>query len=258
MVDERLRVPMSRRRLLDRAVQMSTLTVASALGVPRPSTAAPARPPFSRVTPSSFVTPGPGVPAYMVHDLVPGAPADAVALTIDDGPDPLWTPAMLALLARYRVRATFSLIGASARARPDLVRRIVGAGHGVCNHSMTHPQSFAALPVAAGRSQILDAQEVITDAAGVAPRLFRAPGGSWSPAVLSTLASLQMRPLAWNIDPRDWSRPGTAAVTSRLSAAKPGDILLCHDGGGDRAETLAALGTVLPRLTDRGLRFVTL
>jgi peptidoglycan/xylan/chitin deacetylase (PgdA/CDA1 family) len=123
---------------------------------------------------------------------------------------------------------------------------------------MNHPQPFAALPPAAGRSQILDAQEVITDAAGVAPRLFRAPGGNWSPAVLSILASLQMRPLAWNIDPRDLARPGTAAVTSSLSAAKPGDILLCHDGGGNRAETLAALGTVLPRLIDRGLRFVTL
>jgi peptidoglycan/xylan/chitin deacetylase (PgdA/CDA1 family) len=69
---------------------------------------------------------------------------------------------------------------------------------------------------------------------------------------------LQLRPLGWDVDPRDWSRPGTALITHRLLAAQPGDILLCHDGGGDRTQTLESLRTVLPALKARGLRFVRL
>jgi peptidoglycan/xylan/chitin deacetylase (PgdA/CDA1 family) len=76
--------------------------------------------------------------------------------------------------------------------------------------------------------------------------------------VLSAVADLQMVPLRWDIDPRDWARPGTGLVTARLLAAQPDDILLCHDGGGNRAETLESLRTVLPALKDRGLQFVTL
>jgi peptidoglycan/xylan/chitin deacetylase (PgdA/CDA1 family) len=76
--------------------------------------------------------------------------------------------------------------------------------------------------------------------------------------VLSTVQALQLVPLGWDIDPRDWSRPGTGLVTSRLLAARPGDILLCHDGGGNRAQTIESLRTVLPTLKGRGLQFVTL
>ncbi|MGB8996388.1 MAG: polysaccharide deacetylase family protein, partial [Pseudonocardiaceae bacterium] len=108
------------------------------------------------------------------------------------------------------------------------------------------------------RKQITDAQSAITDAGGVAPTLFRAPGGDWSAAVLSAVQDLQLVPVGWDIDPRDWSRPGTALVTSRLLAAREGDILLCHDGGGNRAQTLESLHTVLPVLKGHGLQFVTL
>ena len=108
------------------------------------------------------------------------ARTNTVALTIDDGPDPTWTPKVLDLLAANGVHATFSLIGRQAQAYPTLVRRIVSAGHGVCNHSMTHPQPFGARPTAAIRQQIVGAQAVISDAAGAQPRLFRAPGGDWT------------------------------------------------------------------------------
>ncbi|MGH3549382.1 MAG: polysaccharide deacetylase family protein [Pseudonocardiaceae bacterium] len=197
-------------------------------------------------------------PASRVRDVLPAAARNAVALTIDDGPDPVWTPQVLDLLHRNGIRATFSLIGVQAHAYPALVKRIVVEGHGVTNHSMTHPQPFSRQGVAAIRQQITDAQSVIAGASGVAPSLFRAPGGDWSAAVLSAVADLQMVPLGWDIDPRDWARPGIALVTARLLAARPGDILLCHDGGGDRAETLESLRTALPALTDRGLQFVTL
>lgn len=138
------------------------------------------------------------------------------------------------------------------------MKRIVAQGHGVTNHSMTHPQPFSRSGSGAIRQQIADAQSAIVDAGGVAPALFRSPGGDWSATVLSTVQDLQMVPLGWDIDPRDWSRPGTGLLTSRLLAARPGDILLCHDGGGNRAETIESLRTVLPALKGRGLQFVAL
>ncbi|WP_232425269.1 polysaccharide deacetylase family protein [Pseudofrankia inefficax] len=203
-------------------------------------------------------------PAYTVHRVLPNAPANAIALTFDDGPDPTWTPQVLALLRQYDVRATFCIVGRQARAYPDLVRRIVAEGHAICNHSMTHPLPFSHRSAAAIDAEIGGAQSAITAAAGTAPRLFRAPGGDWSPPVFSAEASRGLTPVAWNVDPRDWSRPGTQKIVTSLLAAKPGDILLCHDGDGehpagvDRSETVQALRTVLPQLKSRGLTFVTL
>ena len=183
------------------------------------------------------------------------APRNTVALTIDDGPHPPWTPKVLDLLAANGVHATFSLIGRQARAYPGLVRRIVGAGHGLCNHSMTHPQPFAARSTAAIRQQIVDAQSAISDAAGQAPRLFRAPGGDWTAAVLDLTAELGLTPVGWSVDPRDWTQPGIGTIESSLLRARAGDILLTHDGGGNRAQTVAALKAVLPQLRAEGLRF---
>jgi peptidoglycan/xylan/chitin deacetylase (PgdA/CDA1 family) len=183
---------------------------------------------------------------------------DAIALTLDDGPHPLWTPSTLDLLRDNGVQATFSLIGVHARAYPALVKRILAEGHSVCNHSMTHPQPFSRRSPAAIRQQITEAQSAIVEAGGVAPQLFRAPGGDWSTVVLSTVADLGMVPLGWDIDPRDWARPGTALIIRRLLAARPGDILLCHDGGGNRSQTIASLRLVLPVLKSRGLEFVSL
>lgn len=183
---------------------------------------------------------------------------DAVALTIDDGPDPTWTPQVLELLAANRVRATFSLVGEQAQAYPKLVRRIAAAGHGLCNHSMTHPQPFGAQSTAAIRRQVVDAQAAISDAAGEEPELFRSPGGNWTSAVLDVTEELGLTPIGWSVDPRDWALPGAAAIQTSLRGAVPGDILLCHDGGGNRAQTVAALEAVLPQLRAEGLRFVVL
>jgi peptidoglycan-N-acetylglucosamine deacetylase len=90
----------------------------------------------------------------------------AAALTIDDGPHPAWTPKVLDLLAENEVRATFSLVGERAQGYPKLVRRIARAGHGLGNHTMTHPQPFGARSTAAIRRQVVDAQSAISDAAG--------------------------------------------------------------------------------------------
>jgi peptidoglycan/xylan/chitin deacetylase (PgdA/CDA1 family) len=205
-------------------------------------------------------------PVYTVHQILPQAPANAIALTIDDGPDPTWTPRVLAVLRQYDVKATFCLIGRQAQAHPDLVRQIVAAGHTICNHSMTHPLPFSHRSAAAIGQEIDQAQSVITKAAGTAPRLFRAPGGDFSAPVFAAAARDGLTPIAWDVDPADWSRPGTQKIVRSLLAARPGDILLCHDGDGnrigdagtDRSETVQALQQVLPQLKNKGYVFVTL
>ncbi len=185
-------------------------------------------------------------PVHSLYDLTPAAPGNAIALTIDDGPHPEWTPKMLDLLAEHDVRATFSLIGMQVQRFPRLAERIVQAGHQLCNHTMHHPIPFNRLPPKRITAEIVEAQGRISDATGVAARFFRAPGGSWSSRVVHTADDHGMIPIDWDIDPRDWSRPGTRRIAQSMLACRPGAILLCHDGGGDRSETLRALRTVIP------------
>jgi peptidoglycan-N-acetylglucosamine deacetylase len=193
-----------------------------------------------------------------VHDILPDAPPHAIALTIDDGPSREWTPKVLDLLARYGVLATFCLIGEEVRAHPAMVREIVAAGHQVANHTMHHPLNLARMRARGIEAEIGEAHRRIQDVSGSSPRLFRSPGGSWSKALLSAVARHGMLPIDWDIDPRDWSCPGTDHITRSLLRGRAGDILLCHDGGGDRSQTIRSLRTVIPRLRDRGLEFVTL
>lgn len=197
-------------------------------------------------------------PVYHLRDLSPGAAPTAVALTIDDGPDPRYTPEVLAVLAQYQVPATFSVIGRQAVRYPALLQAILAQGHSLTNHSMNHPEPFATLPAARIQSEIVGGLEAIYDATGFATSTFRSPGGDWSPPVYSLVAELGMLPIDWDVDPRDWARPGVAAITAKLLRASPGQILLCHDGGGNRSETVTALRTVLPALKAKGMTFVTI
>jgi peptidoglycan/xylan/chitin deacetylase (PgdA/CDA1 family) len=197
-------------------------------------------------------------PAHGLKDMSPPAPATAVALTIDDGPHPTWTPKMLDLLAEFHVRATFSLIGEQVIEFPHLVKRIVAEGHQVSDHTMTHPLDLPSLSTSKMKVEIGDAHDRIAQLTSVAPKFFRAPGGNWSNQVLDTATERGMICIDWAVDPRDWARPGTGRITSSLLGAKAGDILLCHDGGGDRSETIDALRKVIPTLQQRGLTFVAL
>jgi peptidoglycan/xylan/chitin deacetylase (PgdA/CDA1 family) len=197
-------------------------------------------------------------PVHTLSDYMAKPPAHAVVLTIDDGPSPTWTPKVLELLRLRQVTATFCLIGEQVRKRPDLARRIVDDGHTVCNHTMSHPMGMGKLSAARVEHEIGEANEIIAEATGTVPRVFRSPGGSWGPAVLAAAAKHGLVPIDWAIDPRDWALPGKATIVRRMLAAQPGQIMLCHDGGGNRAETVAALRTVIPALQHRGLRFVAL
>jgi len=181
----------------------------------------------------------------------------AIALTIDDGPDPVYTPQVLALLARYRVTATFSMIGESVADDPALAREVASAGHQIVNHTWTHADLTRLTPGAVS-TQITRANDMIASATGRRPALFRAPYGAWSPAVLERCQQLKLAPLDWSVDPRDWARPGVRSIVSTIMrTTRSGSIILEHDGGGDRSQTVAALTIALPRLLDAGYRFRT-
>jgi peptidoglycan/xylan/chitin deacetylase (PgdA/CDA1 family) len=202
-------------------------------------------------------------PVYTLQEyrrLVPGPPFpdNAVALTIDDGPHGQWTPQVLRVLERYHVPALFCVIGNQILGQEGVARSIVTAGHHVANHTWSHPATIAGMPQDRVQQEIDRAQEKIYDTTGQAPAVFRSPGGAGSPAVFAAAAQARMVAVNWTNDPRDWTRPGVGPIVERMLAARPGQILLCHDGGGDRAQTCAALRTVLPALQSRGYQFVAL
>ena len=181
-----------------------------------------------------------------------------VALTFDDGPDPEQTPQVLDLLAEHGAVATFCMVGAQARRHPDLVREVVDAGMRLCNHTVHHDERLATRPAAAIEKELLDAGAALRDAAGadVPIGYFRAPGGNWTEPLAKTAAQHGMRPLGWSVDPRDWSRPGVKKIVAAVEKnVRPGSVVLLHDGGGKRDQTVAALRTLLPWLTDQGYRF---
>jgi peptidoglycan/xylan/chitin deacetylase (PgdA/CDA1 family) len=184
-------------------------------------------------------------------------PGRAIAITVDDGPDPRWTPQVLDVLRANHVKATFCLIGTKVQAHPDLVRRIAADGHRLCDHSVDHDVTMDHKPVDYQRQQILAAKEMIEKAVpGVAVGYYRAPGGAFTPESRAIAAANGMRPLGWSVDPKDWSRPGLPAIVSAVENELPAQpTVLFHDGGGDRSQTVTALRTYLPWLRAQGYRF---
>ena len=192
-----------------------------------------------------------GHPQFYVHE-----GDKAIALTIDDGPSSKYTPQVLALLAQYKIAATFCMIGQSADKHASLVAEVSAAGHLVANHTWTHP-NLSKMTEAQVTAEIERTNDAITRGGAKQPAFFRAPGGNWSPTVFSVCAKLGLRPLDWSVDPRDWSRPGTEHIVQTVMGhTHTGSIILEHDGGGDRSQTVAALQTFIPQLLQAGYHFV--
>ncbi|MFE2219547.1 polysaccharide deacetylase family protein [Streptomyces canus] len=183
--------------------------------------------------------------------------ARGVNITIDDGPDPVWTPQVLDVLRQYGVKATFCMVGTQAQAHPDLVKQVVAAGHRLCDHSVSHDTTMDKKSQAYQSQQILDAERMITQASGgVRPMYYRAPGGAFTPYSRHLAASRGMRPLGWNVDSKDFERPGTAAIVDTVERELPGGpTILFHDAGGDRSQTVEALRQILPRLKEQGYSY---
>ncbi|MFE6834724.1 polysaccharide deacetylase family protein [Streptomyces sp. NPDC057705] len=193
------------------------------------------------------------IPEDIAHASEAGG--NAVNITIDDGPDPRWTPKVLEVLQRHGVKATFCMVGPQAKAHPDLVKKVVAAGHRLCDHTMDHDTAMDKKPVAYQEHQILDAKKLIEEAAGSGAKVeyYRAPGGAFTPDSRRIAALHGMRPLGWNVDTKDFGKPGTAAIVDAVKREiGNGPTVLFHDGGGNRAQTVDALDQVLDWLEEQG------
>jgi len=184
----------------------------------------------------------------------------SVALTFDDGPNPEATPLILDALEARGVRATFFILGRHAEQWPDLVKRVVDAGHAIGNHGYFHRKLHFKSPSYV-RTDLTLGTQAIERASGYHPRFFRAPHGFRSPWVTSIARSLGQRTVGWSFGVWDSDRPGADVIVDRiLSKTEPGSILLLHDGDGydphgDRAQTAQAVPVIVDRLLGEGYRF---
>jgi cellulose synthase/poly-beta-1,6-N-acetylglucosamine synthase-like glycosyltransferase/peptidoglycan/xylan/chitin deacetylase (PgdA/CDA1 family) len=187
-----------------------------------------------------------------------------IALSFDDGPDPHWTPLIASTLKRLHVPATFFVIGSEVVRHPEIVRRLQHDGFELGNHTFTHAY-LEALPGWERSLQIGLTESAVADATGFRPRLLRPPYSSVRSAVTpgqsKTLIALARQGyviVLSDFDSNDWRRPGVDAIVRSITPrTRSGGIVLMHDGGGNRAQTLAAVERVIPRLKRRGFRFVS-
>lgn len=204
-----------------------------------------------------------GVPAVSPSATPPATPddhprhADAASrrpvtgrvlyLTFDDGPDPRWTPQVLALLARYHARATFFEVGSQVAEHPEAAAAVRAAGQAVGNHT-GHHQRLTDLDPAAIRAAVLAGPRDAT--------CLRPPFGSVDARVRAVATSLGLSVVLWDVETDDWAKPGVASIEAHLlHDVRPGRTVIMHDGGGDRSQTVAALSRALPVLAARGYRF---
>ncbi|WP_344126192.1 polysaccharide deacetylase family protein [Luedemannella flava] len=235
------------------AVPLAPRTTPAPTPAPEPSTAPPVKP----VPPPKGPGPGGSLERTGSKD---------VALTFDDGPDVKYTPALLALLKKEHVKATFCLLGYRAKKHPDLVRRIVADGHALCNHTWDHALDLAAKKPGGGyrhsdaaiRADLKKTNDAILAAVpGARIGYFRAPGGNFTKRLVNIAASLGMKSIYWSVDPSDWDNVryghGTAMTRHIIAAVKrqihPGAIVLSHDLSSP--ETISAYRTLLPWLKAR-------
>lgn len=178
-----------------------------------------------------------------------------VALTFDDGPHPENTPWLLDILAQFRARATFYVIGRNARRYPEIMRRIVAEGHEIGNHTLNHPV-LAQLGDGGVLSEVDATQQIVWDTVGAVPVTMRPPYGSFTTRQMRMLFDQRnLATVVWSVDPQDWRRPGEGVVADRvLRGARPGAVILAHD---IHRGTIRAVPQVLQGLLARGLEPVT-
>jgi peptidoglycan/xylan/chitin deacetylase (PgdA/CDA1 family) len=209
----------------------------------------------------------PGSQIFGQSLIAPRRPGE-LALTFDDGPNPAWTPRLLDILASHGVQATFFLIGSYAQAEPELVRRIVEAGHPIGNHSWSHP-NLAFCSASRVEDELARTSGTLEQVAGAPVRYFRPPFGARTPEVLRTAKRLGMVPVMWNAMTSDWRERSADRIAERLTEkierltrrGRTANIVL-HDGGhldrsANRESSVAAAGLLVARY--KGSRqFVTM
>ncbi len=185
-----------------------------------------------------------------------------VALTYDDGPNAKWTPALLNVLAKHDVRATFFMMGNHAAAQPDIARAVASAGHDIGNHTQTHPNLIFCSP-AQVISQLDECHRVLTEIVGEHSKLFRPPFGGRRPDVLRTVRKKGYVPVMWSVTAYDWKPVPPEKIEANVAArVRGGDVILMHDGGhlspdADRSATVVATDRLITRFKAEGYRFVS-
>ena len=227
----------------------TTTADATAATPPPTTTAAMPTPTTTADAPAATPTPTTTADAPAATSAGPGG---VVYLTFDDGPHPTYTPQVLDILARRGARSTFFVLGSLAEARPELVARIVAEGHTVANHAWNH-ENLAGLLRSSFDDTIGRTQAVLADRA--TPCL-RPPYGSIDAFTREWAASAGLDLVLWTVDTNDWRRPGAQVIADRIvRGATDEAIVLMHDGGGNRTQTVEGLELALDRLSGRGLRF---
>lgn len=201
---------------------------------------------------------------YLQYNANPGD-EKVVALTFDDGP---WgtTSELLDVLKENDAKATFFTIGEQIAEQPNTMKQMAEAGHQICTHSWDHAAAGDGRGVDMTRQtpeeqieEVQKGQQAITDATGKeASKVFRSPGGNYHDEIIWNLQPYVTAEIGWNVDTEDWRRPGVDAIVQRIESAKSGDIVLMHDGGGKRTQTIEALKIALPYLREQGFKFVTI
>jgi peptidoglycan/xylan/chitin deacetylase (PgdA/CDA1 family) len=194
--------------------------------------------------------------AYTPYVRIAGAQHKEIALTFDDGPGP-YTPQVLSILQREEVPGTFFEVGVSLQYFHASTSQIVADGYPIGDHTLDHaPMSH--LSPSDQRSQLLQQSKLIAKYGAPFPRLFRPPYGLWDNDTLAVLRKYRMLMVMWTVDTSDYRQPGVAAIVhTAVSGARPGAIILMHDAGGNRSETVAALPQIIHALKARGYKLVT-
>ena len=176
-------------------------------------------------------------------------------LTFDDGPDPVYSPRILDTLAKYDAKAVFFVIGSRVEAAPDVAKRMVAEGHRIGNHTWGHTP-LAGVSRFEFDEEIGRTQDVVERVTGERPTTFRPPFGAMDRNTRRWTDAAGVEVVMWDLDTQDWSEPDSSAITASIvEYARSGDVVLMHDGGGNREPTIEALEGVLERLSSHGVRF---
>jgi peptidoglycan/xylan/chitin deacetylase (PgdA/CDA1 family) len=179
-----------------------------------------------------------------------------IALTFDDGPWPSSTAKVLDILKKNNIKGTFFVVGQNVKNYPDLSKRVVAEGHIIANHTWHHWYHYMNAQAAA--YEVANTGDIIYQTTGVKTSLFRPPGGIMSNGVAAYAKNNNYAIIMWSADSMDYSRPGVPKLINNIfREAKPGGIVLMHDGGGDRSRTVTALPEIISKFRKQGYEFVT-
>ena len=180
-----------------------------------------------------------------------------VALTFDDGPHPKYTGQILDLLNQYGAKATFFLVGEHAEKNPQVVYRMYGDGHEIANHTYTHPFTKSVPKI---MKEIKQTNDTLFSITGYSPNLFRPVEGQYTDQLVDEVVKEGYKIVmwSWHQDTEDWKDPGVNKIVNKvLNGIEEGNIVLFHDGGGNREQTVKALEIILPELKKQGYKFIT-